>query len=358
MNEPPRNTDRPPRAPKGSALGPSDPGIGDKVRFLSQPSTYPERPDQVERVESHMAWVFLTNQHAFKLKKPVRYSYLDFSTCEARRRDCELELQLNRRLAPDIYLRVIPLVFDPLEGLRLGGDGPVVDWLVQMRRLPAEQMLDSAIEQRTVREEAVRRAGRLLGKFYLNSPPVGIGAAEWRKRFAEEIELNEAELNRCDVRLQDSLLETAVEAQRDFLRQRRETLVERQRLGRVIDAHGDLRPEHVCLTDPPAVIDCLEFNRRFRVLDAASDFAFLTLECDRLGGGPVSGWLWETYRETTGDSPDPQLLAFYQSQHALTRARLAAWHLDEPGDSGPVKWESKVREYLRCASVTARLTSA
>ena len=107
-------------------------------------------------IETHMSWVYLTDRHAYKLKKPVRYDYLDFSTLEARRQNCEDEIRLNRRLAPDVYLAAIPLTVDAEGGLRLDGTGAVVDWLVKMRRLPADQMMDRAITART--EE--RRVGK------------------------------------------------------------------------------------------------------------------------------------------------------------------------------------------------------
>jgi aminoglycoside phosphotransferase family enzyme len=108
------------------------------------------------------------------------------------------------------------------------------------------------------------------------------------------------------------------------------------------------------LGDRPAVIDCLEFNREFRLLDMASDFSFLTVECDRLGGGPVSRWFWDTYTSVTGDHPDRQLKAFYRSMQALTRARIAIWHLEEPGEAGPAKWRSKAQQYLELAAAFVR----
>jgi aminoglycoside phosphotransferase family enzyme len=124
--------------------------LSDRVAFLSCPETYPDPPERVEPIETHMAWVFLSEQHAWKLKKPVRTRSLDFSTVEARRRDCLLEVELNQRLAPGVYQGIVPLTVDASGRLHLasGSDGPqgaVVDWLVQMRRLPRALMLDARI---------------------------------------------------------------------------------------------------------------------------------------------------------------------------------------------------------------------
>ena len=130
-----------------------------RIAFLRQPQTYPEKPARVETIETHMSWVFLTPQHAFKLKKPVRYDYLDFSTLAARRKSCEEERRLNRRLAPGVYLDVIPLVLGSDGAMHLGGPGEILDWLVMMRRLPAPRMLDSLIRRRGEVWRSRRRLG-------------------------------------------------------------------------------------------------------------------------------------------------------------------------------------------------------
>ena len=124
--------------------------LREKVAHLSRPESYPEETAAVEVVQTHMSCVFLTDRHAWKLKKPVRHDFLDFSTLEARRADCEEELRLNRRLARDVYLEIVPLTFTSDGALRLGGDGEVMEWLVKMRRLPAQLMLDHAIRHGNV----------------------------------------------------------------------------------------------------------------------------------------------------------------------------------------------------------------
>jgi aminoglycoside phosphotransferase family enzyme len=125
-------------------------GIEEKVAFLSRPEAYPDRPKHVEVKQTHMSWVFLTETCAWKLKKPVRTEYLDFTSPKKRRRNCEREVLLNRRLAPDVYHGVVPLTMAPEGNIQLGGHGKVLDWLVCMRRLPSDRMLDQAIARHTV----------------------------------------------------------------------------------------------------------------------------------------------------------------------------------------------------------------
>lgn len=113
-----------------------------KVEFLKRPDIYPDKPRQVEAVETYMSWVFLTDNYACKLKKPVRYEFLDFSTVDARHQDCDEEIRLNRRLARNVYIGAVPLTADAAGNMRLGEDRTAIDWLVKMRRLPVEKMLD------------------------------------------------------------------------------------------------------------------------------------------------------------------------------------------------------------------------
>ena len=127
--------------------------IGEKVAFLQRPHAYPDNPEQVEVIETYMSWVFLSGRLVYKLKKPVRLEFLDCSTVKARRRNCEREVQVNRRLAGDVYRRVVPLTLQSGGALRLEGGGIIVDWLVEMRRLPADRMLDAAIRDNTVSAE-------------------------------------------------------------------------------------------------------------------------------------------------------------------------------------------------------------
>jgi aminoglycoside phosphotransferase family enzyme len=294
------------------------PGLAAKVAFLSRPESYPTATQRVEVVETHMSWVFLTDQHVYKLKKPVRSDYLDFSTPEARYWDCTEEVRLNRRFAPNVYHGVVPLTVDLQGALQLAGRGATIDWLVHMRRLPAERMLDYAIARGTVRAADIRQVGTLLTRAYLQTPAVAIAPATYRQWLT-------------------ALLDSRV------------------RDGRIIEAHGDLRPEHICLEDEPVIIDCLEFNQALRILDTVSELAFLALECERLGAPAVGKGIVETYSKASGDWPSRRLLAFYKSYHAGMRAKIAVWHLNEPEVRDAAQWRQKAQHYLRLAARLTRL---
>jgi aminoglycoside phosphotransferase family enzyme len=327
-----------------------------KLAFLARPEAYPEAIDHVEVLETHMSWVFLTERFAYKLKKPVRYEFLDFRTIQARQHSCEEEIRLNRRLASETYLSVLPLTMAQDGKLRLGGFGEPVDWLVKMHRLPSARMLDQAIASRSVREPQIRNVALYLAEFYRNAPPVATTARAYRERLNSEITANLRHLRDPTYALPGRSVEKACCAQSDFLTSHAELFVRRVRDQRIIEAHGDLRPEHICLGPSPQIIDCLEFKREFRILDAADELCFLSLECERLGAAFIGPVVFEVYRDVTGDVPPEELIVFYKSYRACLRAKIAAWHLHEPHVREPEKWPVLARTYLDLAeSYAARL---
>lgn len=322
----------------------------DKVAFLSRPEAYPqERPAQVEVIETHMSWVFLTEQHAYKLKKPVRYDFLDFSTLEARGRDCAAEVRLNRRLAPDAYLGALPMNMAPDGRLSLGGAGEPVDWVVHMRRLPADRMLDRLIREGGLHSEDTVRLAHYLADFYARREPITVAPEKYRQRLLENVRHNMEALADTVHEIDERRLEHIRSAQLGVLRDRAALFDARAVDRRIVEGHGDLRPEHVCLEAKPVIFDCLEFNRRLRILDAADELAFLAMECERLGEPDVGETLFRVYGEVTGDWPEPRVIAFYKSSEACVRAKLALWHIFELPRNGWEKWRSRAESYLALA---------
>lgn len=295
-----------------------------------------------------MSWLFLTDTRVWKLKKPVRYEYLDFSTPEARRRNCEEEVRLNRRLAPDVYLGVSSLTLDEDGKMHLEGRGEAIDWLVRMRRLPPCRMLDQMIANQTVSEQDARKVGALLGRFYKQAQAAEITVSEYRRRLATDVRANQQELAKPEYALPSDLLDSITNAQLNLLNRESGLFDARLQTGKIIEAHGDLRPEHICLESKPVIIDCLEFNRNLRILDSASELMFLALECERLGAPWVGDLIVKTCFEESSDRPPERLLVFYRSYHACTRAKIAVWHLKDHEDWP--KWTGRASHYLRLAA--------
>jgi aminoglycoside phosphotransferase family enzyme len=324
--------------------------LREKVAHLSRPESYAEKPAAVEVVQTHMSIVFLTEHHAWKLKKPVRHDFLDFSTLEARRADCEAEVRLNRRLARDVYLEVVPLTVDTRGALRLGGDGPVVDWLVKMRRLPAQLMLDDAIRRGGVSRPDVRRFTLALAGFYSRAEPVVLEPAQYRQRFERDIRANRDGLSPPEYSMPAAQVRSIATRQLNVLAREASWFDARVKGRRIVECHGDLRPEHICLEPEPLFIDCLEFNRDWRLLDTADELAYLAMECEHAGAPWIGEVVFDTYREATGDDPPEALVRFYKAYRATVRAKLSAWHLrDHPDPADQGKWVARALRYLELA---------
>jgi uncharacterized protein len=273
-----------------------------------------------------MSWVFLAGEHAYKLKKPVRFPYLDFSTLDRREAACRAELRLNRRLAPDVYLDTVPLTMTP-SGLAIAGKGPVVDWLVVMRRLDEAETLEHAIVQRRLEPWQLDRLIATLVQFYRRARRVFLPSAAQLRDWQQGLLDNWRILLDPGFGLPAGLVRRIVRIQRQFVSDHREMLTTRIRGRSIVDGHGDLRPEHIWLGDPVKIIDCLEFNPRLRAVDPFDEIAYLSLECDRLG----AAWAGEYIRRRVmcrlpdGLSDDVSVLPL-QSRYAASTPRHRASH--------------------------------
>ena len=320
-----------------------------KLAFLRNPRSYVPRPAQVTAIETHFAWVFLAGRFAYKLKKPARQAGMDYRALRARRRGCEAELRLNRRLAPAVYLGVVPLT--SWQGrLRLDGRGRVIDWLVKMRRLRASATLDRALAARAVRPAELDPLVTLLAHFYSTARSAPLAPRAYVARLDAQVRRNRRALGAHRARIDWRRVTRVTHLQREFLR--RAAQIVGTRGARLVDGHGDLRAEHVCLR-PLAVIDCLEFDRDLRRLDPREDVALLALEIERRQPAVARAFL----RRLAGRLGDPvaaSLTSIYMSHRALTRAKLAAWHLADPQFSDPAPWLTKTDAYLRSAERHAR----
>ncbi|ATQ70357.1 hypothetical protein Ms3S1_23740 [Methylosinus sp. 3S-1] len=292
-----------------------------------------------------MSYVFLAGERVYKLKKPVRFTFLDFSTVPARAADCREELRLNRRLAPGVYLDVIPLTLAPSGDLALRGEGAVVDWLVEMRRLPERLMLDRLIVEGRLETGQIAALAETLASFYACAERTTMTPAEYVARFFREHEETRRVLTLCEPS-SPALLDRLHAMLAAFT----PTLEQRVRAGRVIDGHGDLRPEHICFTDPIAIFDCLEFNHDLRQVDPFDELAFLDLECALLGAGDLGPRLLEATSARLGDAPAPALVALYGACRAMLRARLALAHLFDPHPRQKEKWAPLAARYLQLAA--------
>jgi aminoglycoside phosphotransferase family enzyme len=323
-----------------------------KVNFLSQPKSYTPAPETVLVRETHMSWVFMAGDRVYKLKKPVRFPYLDFSTLARRSAACQAEYCLNRRLAPDVYFGVVPLAATP-GGFVIGGSGPVTDWLVVMRRLDEAQTLETALRNRSVSQLHLNHLTERFSLFYTHAQRAMISPDGYLLSLQKCALADRQVILNPKFTLPQGTIERLIRIQHRFLRQRREVLKARVHHRFIVDGHGDLRPEHIWLNPPFPVIDCLEFDARLRKSDALDEISFLHLECERLGGRWVGDALRRRLALVLDDDPDTGLFLFYRLSRAILRARLSIAHLSDAHPRTPDKWPRLARSYLALALADA-----
>ena len=343
------------------------PSFQDTLQFLSQAAVWPDPTDTVRMLDTHQSVVFLTDRHAYKIKKPVRRPSVDLTSAQARRANALAEVHLNRRLAPLVYLGLVVLMqseeslflHDPTghpgqrtkpAGARTGPGTEVVDWLVNMVRLPAATMLDQIIRAGALHQTDITQIAQVLSGFYRRTPRIALPADFYLARQSDGLRTLCEALHATVYGLDGALIDEISSAQRYFLRVHGSQLAERAAGGHIVEGHGDLRPEHVCLAAAPVFIDCLEFDRRLRIADPADELAGLAVECAFLGAPQVQAWLFEAYRQASGDDVNEVVVRYYGVQRALARARLAAWHLDDPiSDALRDHWRTRATAFLHMA---------
>lgn len=338
--------DPPPAGATEAAVTHAPVPIADKVAFLSRPESYPHAPHGVSVRETHMSWLFLTGSLVFKLKKPVVYPFLDFSTLEARRRNCAAELRLNRRLAGAVYRRLVPLRRLPAGALTLTGTGEIVDWLVEMAQLSETDMLDSRIRAGRLSRADVAAVGDVLSRFYRAAEPLGAEGALYGAHIDRESLINRQVLLRPELGLATPETRALLDRIEALLASTRPQVEARIASGAIVEGHGDLRPEHVCVRHDPVIIDCLEFDRTMRILDPYDEVNYLGLECAMLGAPWIGPMLVRALDDSLSHPIGGRLLHAYGAFRAALRARLSLAHLLDPAPTRIAHWQAKAGAYL------------
>lgn len=316
-----------------------------------------EGADEVR--ETHVSWVFLTRESAIKVKKPVSLGFLDFSTLERRRAACEAEVALNRRLAPDVYRGVLPVVRDAAGRHRLDGDGEVVDCAVHMRRLRDEDRADARLAAGALGAGEIDRIATYLAGFHEKARcDEETGRFGTREAIARNVRENfEQTRESIGTLLSPDEARAIEEAQLGFLASSEALLEERIRRGRVRDGHGDLRLEHVYLEgDRITIVDCIEFAERFRYADVCADLAFLSMDLAWHGRVDLSERLLATYARESNDFDLYRLIDFYESYRAYVRGKVSAILANDEGAPRPVRERARkeARRYFLLALAAER----
>lgn len=320
---------------------------------LRNPSAYPVQTRTVELIQTHVSWLFLTDSHVFKLKKPVNFGFLDFSTVDLRHFYCHEELRLNRRLCPEIYDQVIALR-ETDDGAAFVGNGAVMDYAVMMKRLPANRMLDTLVDSGTVSDDEIRIVAREIGRFHSNadtSPYISkCGSLQqiqinWQENFEQTLQFRTSTLP-------EEVSENIRSYVELFMDSNRALFIERIKNGCIRDCDGDIHLGNICLLNGAVYIfDCIEFNERFRFSDTVADIAFLLMDLDFHCRPDLADVALSTYFSASEDAKLVNLITFYKVYRAFVRGKVESLQLLDTGISREERAIAKNRaiRYFRLA---------
>lgn len=311
------------------------------IQTLLKPESYPHPADSVQLVQTHISFVLLAGDFVYKFKKPVDFGFLDFSTLKKRKQCCEQELLLNRRLSPEIYLGLVR-VTEKDGTVALDGEGTVIEYGVKMRRMPEEQMMVRVIERGELTPVHIQSLVDVLVPFYEQ--------AERNKEIdsfgsAEAVSVNVLEnFEQTENFIGNGALS---QEQFDIISSYARSVLERKDLfqgridaGRIRDCHGDLYSANICLADKVYIYDCIEFNRRFRYCDVASDVAFLAMDLDFHNLKELSVLFIDLFCDQSGDEGLRKMLNFYSCYRAYVRGKIGLFTASDPAVDPEVKEKS------------------
>ncbi len=301
------------------------------VEQMSKPSFYPEPTTRVEVMQTHISCIFLTDSYAYKVKKAVDFGFLDFTSLEKRRHFCKREVSLNSRLSPQTYLGVVDI--HEKDGVySFGGPGEAVEVAVKMVRLPHDRMLREVLRRGEATGETFAAIARTLAAFHreaFTSPEIQLIKKLKGVRFNCEENFQQTE-KYIDTLVSDETFNYIRISTDLFLQRKAPLFARRASSGRVVDGHGDLHLDSICVTDPVTIFDCIEFNERFRVLDVAEEVAFLAMDLEFSGYSEFARAFVGAYVEASGDREMLELLAFYKAYRAYVRAKIHSFQIDDP----------------------------
>jgi hypothetical protein len=320
---------------------------------LLRPEAYPHSTGaEIQVVETHISWIFLTGRFAYKLKKPVNLGFLDFSTIELRHRYCLEELRLNRRLCPELYLDVLPVVAMG-SSFRIGAEGPVIDYVVRMVQFDRSFELDRLLQADRLGIEEIDRIVELIVEFHTSAPPAPQDAPFGKPDvlimpMLENFEsLSRSGGSGWESEIAETIRSWTIEAHRRLI----PVLRTRKEKGFIRECHGDMHTGNMVLWNGRIMIfDCIEFNSRLSVIDVMSDAAFLFMDLDHSGHKPLAWRFLNLYLSGTGDYEGLRLLRFYSVYRAMVRAKVTAIRCDQEGDANrKVAISEQHRTYLALA---------
>ena len=300
--------------------------IQEQINSLLLEGEFPEVSAERELIETHISWVFICHRFVYKIKKPIKYSFLDFSTLEKRKKYCKREIELNKRLTDAIYLDVVPI--NRLnDHYKIGGNvGTVIDYAVRMHKMDRTKQMDQLLVQNKVTKSDIQNLAKKIAVFHGNTVII-----HQKDVMDIQEEFNDLEAEKEYLAAQSNgsmyatIIGSAIIASDDFLKRNKALLTGRLRAGFFRDCHGDLHSRNIFLLPSPQPFDCIEFNDDYRQIDVLNEVAFLCMDLDAFGKKDLSKLFLEYYNQFSSSmksSKEQHLFVFYKAYRANVRAKV------------------------------------
>ncbi|MFX1255198.1 MAG: phosphotransferase [Promethearchaeota archaeon] len=323
------------------------------VAALMAPEAYDEDVQKIELIQTHISFVFLAGDYVYKVKKPVNFGFLDFTTLEKRKFFCDRELTLNRRLAGDMYLEVVPINCSNTQ-IKIKGEGETIEYAVKMRRIKDDTLMSRLLERNQVSQEVIDKLAKIIAEFHSKADTGDsinkFGSLEIIKfNWDENFDQTRGFIGRTIDSSQFELIQQKIQT---FLKENQPLFKKRVEQDRIRDCHGDLYSANIFVADRIYIFDCIEFNERFRYSDVALDVAFLVMDLDFKEHRDLSKYFIERYINYSQDHDLMLLLPFYQCYRAYVRGKVIGFKLDDPNVGAEEKDQAKreAQAYFELAS--------
>ena len=321
------------------------------IHFLESAASYPHGPSNVRSIETHISWVFVASPFVFKVKKPVNLGFADFSTLEKRHHFCQREVELNRRLCPEVYLGVVP-IFKTASGFSFNGEGEIAEYCVKMKELSRSWFLSELLPKNLVGEAEINRVISRLRRFYQSQSP-SPEIERWGT--PEKLKISTGE-NFAQVEpfvgktISPAAFQTVRHFTNRFYTAHEKLFRKRIQQHRIRDCHGDLHLDHIHITpDTLSIFDCIEFNDRFRFIDVANDVAFLAMDFDFKGRSDLANLLLRNAAREFRDDEMLRLANFYKCYRAFVRGKVESIQATEKETRNPQEHAKQAARYFRLA---------
>ncbi|MCW3981388.1 MAG: hypothetical protein NWF11_07950 [Candidatus Bathyarchaeota archaeon] len=321
------------------------------VTALLNPDTYDEAPGRIQLVQTHISFIFLTKNYAYKVKKAVDLGFLDFTTLEKRRYFCDQELELNRRLCREMYLEVVPITRS--KSIKMKGEGEIVEYAVKMVKMPHKKLMNKLLQAKQVDKKLINRLARIIAGFHSKAETnrmisefgsISTLKSNWEENFEQTQEFVSKTISSGCFNLIHERIE-------DFFKKNKKFFENRVKEARIRDCHGDIHSGNIFVTDKIYIFDAIEFNHRFRYSDVVSDVAFLAMDLDFKGRIDLSEYFINRYISYSRDPQLTRLLPFYKCYRAYVRGKVISFKIRDSNISRVEKITAlkEAREYFELA---------